>query len=62
MKFNTKVVHAGEFPEKITGAISTPIYQTATYAQDGIGELRGKEIFDKGFDYSRANHPTRCNT
>ena len=37
MKFGTKAIHAGLEPDSATGAIMTPIYQTSTYVQDGIG-------------------------
>lgn len=59
MKFETKVVRAGENPEKVTGALITPIYQTATYVLDEVGKLKGTEIRKEGFDYSRTAHPTR---
>src|SRR5260370_15346840 len=52
MKFSTKAIHAGQEPDPTTGAIMTPIYQTATYAQTGIGEY-------KGYDYARTGNPTR---
>ena len=52
MKFNTKVIHAGVYPDASTGAIMTPIYQTSTYVQDEIG-------VHKGFEYSRTGNPTR---
>lgn len=52
MKFDTKAVHAGQEPDPSTGAIMTPIFQTATYAQGGLGE-------HKGFEYSRTQNPTR---
>ena len=52
MKFNTKTIHAGVFPDPTTGAIMTPIYQTSTYAQSSPGE-------HKGFEYSRTHNPTR---
>jgi cystathionine beta-lyase/cystathionine gamma-synthase len=52
MKFGTKVVHAGLEPDTATGAIMTPIYQTSTYVQEGIGE-------HKGYQYSRTGNPTR---
>ena len=52
MKFGTKVIHAGLEPDSATGAIMTPIYQTSTYIQDGIGN-------HKGFEYSRTGNPTR---
>jgi cystathionine gamma-lyase len=52
MKIDTKAVHAGQEPDPSTGAIMTPIFQTATYAQSGLGE-------HKGFEYSRTQNPTR---
>ncbi|HLV52888.1 MAG TPA: cystathionine gamma-synthase, partial [Cryomorphaceae bacterium] len=53
MKFNTKVIHAGVEPDPSTGAIMTPIYQTSTYVQQGVGKHRG-------FEYSRTGNPTRA--
>ena len=52
MKFNTKVVRASSKPDKTTGAVVPPIYQTATYVLDEVGK-------DKGFDYTRASNPSR---
>lgn len=52
MKFNTKTIHAGVHPDETTGAIMTPIYQTSTYVQKGVGN-------HKGFEYSRTQNPTR---
>jgi cystathionine beta-lyase/cystathionine gamma-synthase len=52
MKFSTKAVHAGQEPDPTTGAVMVPIYQTATYAQTGIGE-------HKGYEYARTGNPTR---
>lgn len=53
MKFGTKAIHAGLEPDPTTGAIMTPIYQTSTYVQQGIGE-------HKGYAYSRSANPTRA--
>src|SRR5437660_1346850 len=53
MKFATKAIHAGQEPDPTTGSIMTPIYQTATYAQAGLGE-------HKGFEYSRTSNATRA--
>jgi len=39
--FDTLAVHAGAEPDPLTGAVSPPIYQTSTYAQDGVGKPRG---------------------
>lgn len=52
MKFATKAIHAGVHPDPTTGAIMTPIYQTSTYVQDGVGN-------HKGYEYSRTLNPTR---
>src|SRR4026208_1724226 len=52
MKFETKVIHAGQSPDPRTGAVMTPIYATSTYAQTSPGE-------HKGFDYARTRNPTR---
>ncbi|MCW5958926.1 MAG: cystathionine gamma-synthase [Pyrinomonadaceae bacterium] len=52
MGFSTIAIHAGNDPDSATGAVSVPIYQTSTYAQDGLGE-------HKGFEYARTQNPTR---
>jgi cystathionine gamma-synthase len=49
----TLAVHAGQEPDALTGAVAPPIYQTATYAQDGVGRPRG------GYEYARTQNPTR---
>jgi cystathionine gamma-synthase len=51
--FDTRAVHAGAEPDELTGAVSPPIYQTSTYAQDGVGRPRG------GYEYARTQNPTR---
>ena len=51
--FDTLAVHAGAEPDELTGAVSPPIYQTATYAQDGVGRPRD------GYEYARGRNPTR---
>lgn len=48
----TRAVHAGQRPDPTTGAIMTPVYQTSTYAQEGIGKNRG-------YEYARGKNPTR---
>ena len=53
MKFETLAIHAGQEPDPNNGAVMTPIYQTSTYAQDGIGRPR------QGYEYSRTLNPTR---
>lgn len=52
MGFSTTAIHAGNEPDAATGAVSVPIYQTSTYAQDGLGK-------HKGFEYARTQNPTR---
>jgi len=51
-RFATVCIHAGQVPDPSTGAIITPIYQTSTYVQDGLGQ-------HKGFEYGRTQNPTR---
>jgi cystathionine beta-lyase/cystathionine gamma-synthase len=48
----TRAVHAGQEPEPLAGAVTTPIYQTSTYVQDALGK-------HKGYEYARVNNPTR---
>ena len=52
MKFSTEAIHAGQEPDSATGAVTVPIYQTSTYAQEGLGK-------HKGFEYARTQNPTR---
>ncbi|HEX8633688.1 MAG TPA: cystathionine gamma-synthase [Pyrinomonadaceae bacterium] len=52
MGFQTTAIHAGQEPDPTTGAVSVPIYQTSTYAQEGLGK-------HKGFEYARTQNPTR---
>jgi cystathionine gamma-lyase len=52
MKIETLAIHAGQAPEPVTGAISTPVFLTSTYAQAGPGE-------HKGYEYARTQNPTR---
>ncbi len=53
MGFSTIAIHAGNEPDPTTGAVSVPIYQTSTYAQDGLGR-------HKGYEYARTQNPTRA--
>src|SRR5689334_5224778 len=53
MQFETLAIHAGQPPDPTTGAVMTPVYQTSTYAQDGVGHARN------GYEYSRTRNPTR---
>ena len=49
----TKAIHAGFRPDPATGAVNVPIYASSTFAQDGVGGLRG------GYEYARTGNPTR---
>jgi cystathionine gamma-synthase len=51
--FDTLAIHAGQEPDPRTGAVIVPIYQTSTYAQDGVGVLRD------GYEYARTGNPNR---
>ncbi|WP_144790749.1 cystathionine gamma-synthase [Kocuria palustris] len=51
--FTTRAVHAGQEPDRLTGAVIPPVYQTSTFVQDGINVLRD------GHEYSRGSNPTR---
>jgi cystathionine gamma-synthase len=53
MEFETLAIHAGQEPDTETGSVMTPIYQTSTYKQNGVGKPRG------GYEYSRTKNPTR---
>jgi cystathionine beta-lyase/cystathionine gamma-synthase len=52
MGFRTDAIHAGQEPDPSTGAVSTPIFQTSTFVQQGIGK-------HKGYEYARTKNPTR---
>ena len=52
MGFATTAIHAGNEPDPATGAVTVPIYQTSTYAQEALGR-------HKGFEYARTQNPTR---
>jgi cystathionine beta-lyase/cystathionine gamma-synthase len=53
MGFATKAIHAGNDPDPTTGAVTVPIYQTSTYAQEAFGKPTG------GYEYARTQNPTR---
>ncbi len=53
MEFETRAIHEGQEPDPATGAVTTPIYQTSTYAHDEVGQ-------HKGYVYSRSGNPTRA--
>jgi cystathionine beta-lyase/cystathionine gamma-synthase len=52
MDFETRAIHEGQEPDPATGAVTVPIYQTSTFAQEAVGQ-------HKGYDYSRVANPTR---
>jgi cystathionine beta-lyase/cystathionine gamma-synthase len=52
MGFATDCIHAGQEPDPTTGAVVTPIYQTSTYVQEGLGR-------HKGYEYARTHNLTR---
>ena len=52
MGFATTAIHIGSEPDEATGAVTVPIYQTSTYAQDALGK-------HKGYEYARTQNPTR---
>lgn len=52
MGFSTIAIHAGNEPDIATGAVSVPIYQTSTFAQESLG-------VNKGYEYARTKNPTR---
>src|ERR1700745_1995135 len=51
-RFATRVIHGGQSPDPMTGAVMPPIYATSTYVQSSPG-------VHKGYDYSRTRNPTR---
>ena len=53
MRFETTAVHRGQEPDRTTGAVTVPVYQTSTYQQDAVGKPRG-------YEYSRTGNPTRA--
>jgi cystathionine beta-lyase/cystathionine gamma-synthase len=52
LHFETRAIHAGQEPDPTTGAVIVPIYQTSTFAQEGVGG-------HKGYEYARTGNPTR---
>jgi cystathionine gamma-synthase len=51
-RFQTRAIHVGQEPEPLYGSVNVPIYQTSTYAQEGVGK-------PKRYDYARGGNPTR---
>ena len=53
MTLDTKLIHAGQEPDPVTGAVNVPINVSSTFKQDGIGQMRS------GYEYARSGNPTR---
>lgn len=53
LRFDSKLIHGGQIPDKAYGAVVPPIYQTSTFKQDSLG-------VHKGYEYSRSSNPTRA--
>jgi cystathionine beta-lyase/cystathionine gamma-synthase len=51
--FATRAIHAGQEPDPTTGAVTVPVYQTSTYAQEALGR-------NKGYEYARTHNRTRA--
>ena len=52
-RFDTLAIHAGQHDDPLTGAVTTPVYQTSTFRQIEPG-------VNHGFCYARTGHPTRA--
>ena len=52
MNISTEAVQIGLDWDTRTGAVTVPIYQTATFRHRGLGQ-------STGYDYSRSGNPTR---
>ncbi|MCA9654328.1 MAG: cystathionine gamma-synthase [Myxococcales bacterium] len=52
LRLETLLIHGGQAPEPVTGAVMPPVFQSSTYAQRAPGE-------HTGFEYSRTQNPTR---
>lgn len=50
--FATRAIHSGQDADPVTGAVTVPVFQTSTFAQDGVGRHRG-------YEYARTANPTR---
>ncbi len=50
--FETRAIHVGQDPEPITGAVTVPVFQTSTFAQEAVGK-------HSGYEYARTGNPTR---
>lgn len=50
--FSTRAIHVGQDPEPVTGAVTVPVFQTSTFAQEAVGK-------HSGYEYARTGNPTR---
>jgi cystathionine gamma-synthase len=50
--FSTRAIHVGQDPETVTGAVTVPVFQTSTFAQEAVGK-------HSGYEYARTGNPTR---
>lgn len=50
--FETRAIHVGQDPEVTTGAVTVPVFQTSTFAQEAVGK-------HSGYEYARTGNPTR---
>jgi cystathionine beta-lyase/cystathionine gamma-synthase len=53
MNWDTRVVHEGQEPDQVTGAVNVPIYLSSTYQENAPGKSKA------GYVYSRTGNPTR---
>lgn len=53
MEWDTRLIHEGQEPDPLTGAVNTPVYLSSTFRQSAPGVA-------KGFVYSRTGNPTRA--
>src|SRR6516225_213892 len=57
--FETRAIHAGAAPDPVTGARSTPIYQTTSYVFDDVDHAASLfNLHNFGYIYSRLTNPT----
>lgn len=52
-RFETRLIHAGETTDPVTGAVNVPIYQTSTFRQKAVGG-------EPAWEYARTGNPTRA--
>lgn len=50
--FETRAIRAGQDPDRETGSVIVPIYQTSTFRHEAVGQFNG-------YEYSRTDNPTR---